>query len=43
MARRIVSKQAPLPVVMNQGRWQSPRMVARYTRNESAAAALAYL
>lgn len=43
MARRMVAKQAPLPVVMQQGRWATSRMVARYTRGESAGAALAYL
>lgn len=43
LARRMVTKQAPLPVVMQQGRWVSSRMVSRYTRGETAGAALAYL
>ena len=42
MARRMVGNKAPLPTVMQQGRWETPRMVARYTRSESAGAALAY-
>ena len=33
---------APLSVVMRQGPWESERMPARYVRNESAGAALAY-
>ena len=43
MARRMTANGAPLPVVMRQGRWESERMPARYVRNESAGAALAYL
>ena len=43
MARRMTSNGAPMAVTMNQGRWKSPRMVARYTQGESAGAALAYL
>ena len=43
MARRMTARNAPLAVVMNQGRWASPRMVARYTRMESAGAALPFL
>ena len=43
MARRMTQKGAPVQVVMQQGRWASARMVARYTRGESAAAALKYL
>ena len=42
-ARRMTQNGAPMQAVMNQGRWKSPRMVARYTQGESAAAALAYL
>ena len=43
MARRMTSNGAPTAVTMNQGRWKSPRMVARYTRDEAAGAALPYL
>ena len=43
LARRMVAKQAPLPTIMRQGRWTSSQMVARYTPNESAGAALRYL
>ena len=43
MATRMTRLGAPLPVVMRQGRWVSSRMPARYVRNESASAALAYL
>ena len=43
MARRMTSNGAPMAVTMNQGRWKSPRMVARYTQGEAAGAALAYL
>lgn len=43
MARRMTSNGAPVSVTMNQGRWKSPRMVARYTRGEAESAALAYL
>ena len=43
MARRMTSNGAPLTVVMRQGRWESEHMPARYVRNESAGAALAYL
>lgn len=43
MAQRMTRNQAPAAAVMRQGRWQSARMVARYTRNESAAEALRYL
>ena len=43
MATRMTRLGAPMPVVMRQGRWVSSRMPARYVRNESASAALAYL
>ena len=43
MARRMTRNGAPMAVTMNQGRWKSPRMVARYTQGEAAGAALAYL
>ena len=43
LARRMTSNGAPMAVTMNQGRWKSPRMVARYTQGEAAGAALAYL
>lgn len=43
MARRMTSNGAPMAVTMNQGRWKSPRMVARYTQGEAAGAALPYL
>ena len=43
MARRMASNGAPMEVTMNQGRWKSPRMVARYAQGEAASAALAYL
>ena len=43
MARRMVKNDAPAAAVMRQGRWATVRMVAAYTRNESAAEALRYL
>ena len=43
MARRMTGNGAPTAVTMNQGRWKSPRMVARYTQGEAASAALPYL
>ena len=46
MARRMVSRGAPLPVVVRQGRWRpatGAAMVQRYTRAEDASAALPYL
>jgi len=43
MARRMASNGAPIAVTMSQGRWKSPRMVARYAQGEAASAALAYL
>ena len=43
MARRMTQSGAPAQTVMRQGRWKNFDMVARYTRNESAGAALKYL
>ena len=43
MAQRMTRNGAPAAAVMRQGRWSTPRMVARYTRNEAAAQALRYL
>ena len=43
MAQRMTRNGAPAAAVMRQGRWSTVRMVARYTRNESAAEALNYL
>ena len=46
MARRMVARGAPLPVVVRQGRWRpatGAAMVQRYTRAEDASAALPYL
>ncbi|MDE0703974.1 MAG: tyrosine-type recombinase/integrase [Rhodospirillaceae bacterium] len=43
MARRMVQAGAPSAVVMRQGRWETEKMVARYTRNEAAGEALKYL
>ena len=43
MARTMTQKGAPNAVVMRQGRWKTPDMVARYTRNEAAGEALKYL
>lgn len=43
MAQRMTRNQAPAAAVMRQGRWGSTRMVARYTRNESAGEARRYL
>ena len=43
MAIRMTRAGAPAQAVMRQGRWQSPAMVARYTRHETAAEALRYL
>lgn len=43
MARRMVANGAPTATVQRQGRWRDTRMIARYTRNESAAEALNYL
>ena len=42
-AVRMTRAGAPAAAVMRQGRWSSTRMVARYTRNESAGEALRYL
>jgi len=43
LAITMTRKQAPTAAVQRQGRWQSTRMIARYTRNESAGEALRYL
>ena len=43
MAQRMTRNGAPVAAVMRQGRWQSVRMVASYTRNEAAGEALRYL
>ena len=43
MAQRMTRNGAPAAAVMRQGRWSTVRMVARYTRNETAAEALNYL
>ncbi len=43
MAQRMTRNGAPVAAVMRQGRWQSVRMVAAYTRNEAASEALRYL
>ena len=42
LARRMTRRQAPITTIMQQGRWRSSDMVARYTRGESAGAALKY-
>lgn len=42
MALRMTRNGAPAETVMRQGRWSTTRMVARYTRNESAGEALRY-
>ncbi|MCY3752784.1 MAG: hypothetical protein OXG99_01685 [Alphaproteobacteria bacterium] len=43
MAIRMTREGAPNAVVMRQGRWETPEMVARYTRSEAAGEALKYL
>ena len=43
MAQRMTRNGAPVAAVMRQGRWQTVRMVAAYTRNEAAGEALRYL
>ena len=43
MALRMTRNGAPAATVIRQGRWSTTRMVARYTRNESAGEALRYL
>ena len=43
MAVRMTRNGAPAAAVMRQGRWETTRMVSRYTRNETAAEALRYL
>ena len=43
MAMRMTRAGAPTAVVMRQGRWETEKMVARYTRNEAAGEAPKYL
>ena len=43
MAVRMATRGAPTTDVMRQGRWQSPAMVARYTRAVEAGAAGTWL
>ena len=43
LARRMTAKGAPTADVMRQGRWESPAMVASYTRGEAAGQAAQYL
>ena len=43
LARRMTAKGAPTADVMRQGRWESPTMVANYTRGETAGQAAHYL
>ena len=43
MAQRMTRNGAPVAAVMRQGRWQTVRMVAAYTRGEAAGEALRYL
>ena len=43
MAITMTCNGAPAAAVMRQGRWSTTRMVATYTRNETAGAALKYL
>ena len=43
LAVKMTRNQAPTVAVMRQGRWQSARMISRYTRNERASEALRYL
>ena len=43
MAQRMTRNRAPIAAVMRQGRWATTRMVAHYTRNESASEARRYL
>ena len=43
MAVRMTRNGAPAAAVMRQGRWETTRMISRYTRNETAAEALRYL
>lgn len=42
-ARRMTRSGAPMQALMNHARWTSPRMPARYTKAESAGAALEWL
>ena len=43
MARTMISKGAPTPVVQRQGRWQSAGMITSYTRAEASGEALRWL
>ena len=43
MAVKMTRNGAPAAPVMRQGRWETTRMISRYTRNETAAEALRYL
>ena len=43
MAVRLTRNNAPTATALRQGRWADVKMLRRYTRNESAAEALAYL
>ena len=43
LAHRMAQAGAPTSAVMKQGRWESPTMVARYTRHEEAGLALRWL
>ena len=43
MARTMISKGAPTPVVQRQGRWKSADMVTSYTRAEASGEALRWL
>ena len=43
LARRMTAHGAAAADVMRQGRWESPAMVARYTRGETAEQAARYL
>lgn len=42
-AQRMTRNGAPAAAVIRQGRWATGRMVARYTRGETAGKALRYL
>ncbi|MCY4222251.1 MAG: hypothetical protein OXC25_08215 [Thiotrichales bacterium] len=43
ITQRMTSNRAPAAAVMRQGRWSNVRMVAKYTRHQSAAEAFDYL
>ena len=43
MARTMISKGAPTPVVQRQGRWKSADMITSYTRAEASGEALRWL